>query len=156
MNELTSVDYANLLRDLAYTRKNINLNKTQVNKLLFMCYGFYIASSGNKLFSNEPPRAWPYGPVFPIVYKTYNNYSIPISIGNKDKEIEKCNPIAHRLCLDIVDACSDISAYDLSMWSHKVGSPWHKTVYGDKKVTDDEVVWNKEISDELIKSYFKK
>ena len=54
---LSSVDFANILRNMAYKRHLVNLNKTQVNKLLFICYGLYLAFYGEKLFS-ETPKAW--------------------------------------------------------------------------------------------------
>ena len=50
MKNLTSVDVANLLRNFALKEHFVNLNKTQVNKLLFMCYGFYLASTGRNFF----------------------------------------------------------------------------------------------------------
>ena len=86
MKNLTSVDVANLLRNYALKEHFVNLNKTQVNKLLFMCYGFYLASTGKKLFL-ETPKAWPYGPVFPNVYKSYYLFSVPIYIED-EKQME--------------------------------------------------------------------
>lgn len=148
---LSSVDFANQLRNMAFIRHSINLNKTQVNKLLFMCYGFYLALSGKKLFS-ETPKAWPYGPVFPNVYKSYSFYNIPIFIEKeKTKEFES-NKLANDICKQVIDKYCHVSAYDLSMWSHQQGGPWHQTVYGVDG--DESSGWNKEISDDLIKQYF--
>lgn len=149
--KLTSIDYANLLRNMAYKRHSVNLNKTQVNKLLFICYGFYLAISGDKLFS-ETPKAWPYGPVFPNVYKSYAFNTPPIYIEDeKQKEFGR-NKTAQSICEQVVDKYCNISAYDLSMWSHQQGGPWHQTVYGVNG--DENSGWNKEISDKLIKEYF--
>lgn len=148
---LTSVDFANQLRNMAFQRHLVNLNKTQVNKLLYMCYGFYLAQTEHKLFS-ETPKAWPYGPVFPNVYKSYSFYNIPIYIENEKEEEFKNNKKALNICQQVIDKYCRISAYDLSMWSHQPGGPWHQTVYGPKG--NESSGWNKEISDELIKSYF--
>ena len=148
---LTSVDFANQLRNMAYKRHCINLNKTQVNKLLFMCYGFYLAFYNERLFS-ETPKAWPYGPVFPNVYKLYSLYNVPIYVTEeKNKEFES-NEKAKDIITQVVDKYCNISAYDLSRWSHSPGGPWHQTVYGING--DENSGWNKEISDELIKKYF--
>lgn len=147
---LSSVDFANQLRNMAFRRHSINLNKTQVNKLLFMCYGFYLARFGEKLFS-ETPKAWPYGPVFPDVYKSYSLYNIPIFIEN-DKKKEFENSKAKKICEQVIDKYCHVSAYDLSMWSHQQGGPWHQTVYGVNG--DKSLGWNKEIRDDLIKQYF--
>ena len=72
--ELTSIDYANYLRYLAMERFFTILNKTQVNKMLFICYGLYLSMTNKKLFSDDTPKAWPFGPVFPRVYKRFDNY----------------------------------------------------------------------------------
>lgn len=63
MEALTSVDYANLIRYIAQQRYSQILNKTQVNKILFYVYGKYLAMLGEKLFTDDSPMAWPYGPV---------------------------------------------------------------------------------------------
>lgn len=145
---LTSLDYSDLLRYLAFSRKRVVLNKTQVNKLLFMCYGTYCAKTSRRMFE-ESPKAWPFGPVFPKVYKTFDQKSLPIIIPKENIALFKQDKIALRICLAVIDKYSNTSAYSLSMWSHKEGSPWYKTVYSEATV-----VWNKEIKDEIIKEYF--
>ncbi len=150
MNSLTSLDYSDLLRFLAYNRHQVVLNKTQVNKLLFMCYGVYLSKTNEPLFC-EKPKAWPYGPVFPIVYKKFRQSLMPITISEEKKKEFYTNNTALNICIEIVDKYCYTSAYNLSVWSHQQGSPWYQTVYCD----DNPIVWNKEISDELIKEYFK-
>ena len=150
---LTSVDFANILRNMAYKRHLVNLNKTQVNKLLFMCYGVYLAFYKKRLFS-ETPKAWPYGPVFPNVYKQYSLYNVPIYIDKEKNRAFESDEKAKNIFTQVVDRFCRVSAYDLSMWSHLPGGPWHKTVYGING--DENSGWNKEISDELIKNYFTK
>lgn len=145
---LTSLDYSDLLRYLSFNRKRVVLNKTQVNKLLFMCYGTYLARTSGKMFE-EPPKAWPFGPVFPRVYKTFDQKSMPIIIPKENIVLFKQNEEALRICVSVIDKYSNTSAYNLSMWSHKEGSPWYQTVYSGTTV-----VWNKEIKDEIIKEYF--
>ena len=145
---LTSLDYSDLLRYLAFNRKRVVLNKTQVNKLLFMCYGTYCARTSKRLFE-EKPKAWPFGPVFPRVYKTFDQKSMPIIIPKENKALFKENEEALRICVAVIDKYSNTSAYNLSMWSHKEGSPWYQTVYSGTTI-----VWNKEIEDEIVKVYF--
>lgn len=150
---LSSVDFANILRNMAYKRHFVNLNKTQVNKLLFMCYGLYLAFSGEKLFS-ETPKAWPYGPVFPNVYKSYSLFRIPIFISEEKNKCFENNEKAKNIFAQVIDKYCHVSAYNLSMWSHSPDGPWHKTVFGDNE--DGNSGWNKEISGKLIKNYFAK
>ena len=145
---LTSTDYADLLRYLAFARQRTTLNNTQVNKLLFMCYGTYLAHSNQKLFE-EAPKAWPFGPVFPKVYKTFGQKQMPVAIPKENIALFNSNALALRICYAVIDKYSHTSAYDLSMWSHKEGSPWYNTVY-----SHNPVIWNQEIKDEDIKKYF--
>ena len=146
---LTSQDYSDLLRYLAFDRRRVVLNNTQVNKLLFMCYGTYYARTSKRLFE-ETPKAWPFGPVFPRVYKTFDQKSMPISIKENIPLFSE-NREAVNICVSVIDKYSHASAYHLSMWSHKEGSPWYQTVYSETPI-----VWNKEIKDEIIKEYFVK
>lgn len=153
---LTSTDYADLLRHLAFNRKGVVISNTQVNKLLFMCYGTYLVLAGNgqRLFE-EHPKAWPFGPVFPKVYKTFNRKEMPISIPVEKVREFNSNALGVRICNAVIDKHSHTSAYDLSLWSHEEGSPWYQTVYyGKDGKPVDEIEWNKEIEDETIKKYF--
>lgn len=153
MNELTSLDYADLISWIAYKKYSILLNKTQINKLLFMCYGMYLAvTKGEVLFKDDSPKAWPFGPVFPRVYKRFIPGKIPVPF-TKDMQNEfKKNPLAMKLAVRIVDKYHGYSAYALSEWSHKEGGPWHTTIYGrDGK---KQIHWNQIIDKVLIQNYF--
>lgn len=74
---LTSIELATILRFYAMKSFSINLNKTQVNKLLYIWYGVYYAKTRKKLCNDESPKAWPYGPVFPRVYKRFDRTPFP-------------------------------------------------------------------------------
>ncbi len=113
---LTSVDFANILRNMAYKRHLVNLNKTQVNKLLFMCYGVYLAFYGEKLFS-ETPKAWPYGPVFPNVYKQYSLYNVPIYIDKGKNRAFESDEKAKNIFTQIVDRFCRVSAFKSPIFS---------------------------------------
>lgn len=47
------------------------LNKTQAQKLLYCCYGAILAQFDERL-TDEHPKAWPYGPVFPRTVNDIN------------------------------------------------------------------------------------
>lgn len=54
--KLTSLDYADLFNWIAYNKYVVQLDKMQINKLLFMCYGMYLAATGGKvLFEDDTP-----------------------------------------------------------------------------------------------------
>ena len=72
--ELSSIDYAKLISWLALHRSHVTLGRTQVQKILFICYGLYYAKNNRLLFDDDKPQAWPFGPVFPRSYKRYSTY----------------------------------------------------------------------------------
>lgn len=154
--ELTSIDYARLIQYAAQKLHMTRLNKTQINKILFYVYGVYYAETGELLFKDDSPKAWPYGPVFPIVNKKVNPDEIIKTFPNN----VLCEFNKHSRALDLVKSAVDImysmSAISLTQWSHKDGSPWYNTLY----IKDEEGTiigqnkWNTPISTELIKDYF--
>lgn len=148
---LTSIDYAQLIQFAAFKFHNVVLNRTQINKILFFVYGRYWAIGNDKLFSDDEPKAWPYGPVFPIVNKKINLEDVPRFFSKEKIEAFNKNPRAVKLVREAVDKFYNWSAYDLTMWSHAVDSPWYKTKYPKP---GSEVKWNTVISDDLIKQYF--
>lgn len=154
--KLTSIDYAHLIQYAAQKLHMTRLNKTQINKILFYVYGVYYAETGNPLFDDDSPKAWPYGPVFPIVNKKVNPDAIVWSFPKDTISEFNKNPKALNLVKSAVDAMYDISAISLTRWSHQEGSPWYNTLYIKDK--DGNIIgqnkWNTPISTELIKSYF--
>lgn len=134
------------------------LGKTQVNKILFYVYGVYLAMKDEKLFEDDTPKAWTYGPVFPIPNKKVGAYEeIRFFPEEKIKEY-RSNPDAMQLVINAVNRMYNISAVALTRWSHQEGSPWYETVYVKNK--EGEIIeqrpWNTRIEDKLIKEYFSK
>ena len=152
MATLTSIDYGRLIQ---YTSQKLHLqmlNKTQVNKILFYVYGRYLAVTGEKLFTDDTPKAWPYGPVFPRVNKRTNPSEV-IRFTQEEADMFKSNETAVKIVLDAVNHMHNMSAVYLTEWSHKEGSPWHSTLYKGVK-PGTQRPWNTEIDDEDIKNYF--
>lgn len=152
--ELTSIDYARLLSWMAYYKHNVLLNKTQMQKLLYMCYGMYYALEGKPMFKDDTPKAWPYGPVFPRVNVRYNPYSIPSGLTPEEKNNYLQDKTALKIADGVVRKYAHIPAKELSEWSHEKDGPWFNTVYG-KEGNKQDVKWNREIPGEEIKEYFK-
>ena len=154
-NQLTSYDYARLIQFVGQRLYQVKLNKTQINKILFYVYGRYAAATEEPLFSEEP-RAWPYGPVFPIVYKKIDPYE-DVPLFDKGMQARyKANETAFNMVLDAVAMLHKKSAKALTDWSHRVGSPWYDTIY--KIDPSGEIVqqdWNTVIALQLISDYFK-
>ncbi len=140
-----------LISWLAYYKHGTILNKTQMQKLLFMCYGLYLSNHDKPLFLDDTPKAWPFGPVFPRSYKRYVE-AVPGDLSTNDKEAFLSDKETLIAITGIVDSYYSYSANTLSDWSHQNDSPWAKTVFSKGS---NSVTWNKVIDAEIIKEYFK-
>ena len=155
--ELTSLDYARLIQYAAQKLHMTRLNRTQINKILFYVYGVHYAENDKPLFEDDTPKAWPYGPVFPIVNKKINPDEIVKSFDQETIHEFNKRPQVLRLIKDTVDAMYNMSAVSLTKWSHQEGSPWYETLYikDDAGNITGQNKWNTPIGADLIKKYFK-
>lgn len=151
MNGLSSIDYARLIQYVAQNFHRQMLNKTQVNKILFAVYGRYLAQTGKLLFIDDTPKAWPYGPVFPIVNKRVDIFEI-VQFTQDKIDLFKQNRIAQEIVVNTVSEMHDKSAQFLTALSHRPDTPWDKTIHPNSGVA---VAWNAEIPTDIIKDYYK-
>jgi uncharacterized phage-associated protein len=145
MKTYDSVLFAKYLLGLAHSRK-VALNNTQLQKLLYIVYGFYLGKKGGHIVLNENPRTWPYGPVFPRVHKEVDTTWVPNLDSDEFAEIKEDLELRETLAL-FIDKFGKLPATKLSSWSHMEGGPWDKTVKEFGK-------WNTPIPSEYIQSYF--
>lgn len=138
---------------LAYYKYHVMLNKTQMQKLLYMFYGAYWAQKNSAPFTDDSPKAWPHGPVFPRVNVRYNPNVIPENLTESEKDTYRSNAYALKLADKIVRRFHNVSAYHLSEWSHQNGGPWWITIFG-KDGNNQQIKWNTRIDDKVIKEYF--
>ena len=131
--------------------ENIFINITKLQKLLYISYGVYLAVKNERL-TDESPKAWPYGPVFP----TTREKLLKINLSTYDilqdedcKEICKDKEI-QELVASVLKTFGHWSAGQLTEWSHSNGSPW------DLTTRSENFKWNQPIDDEYIKFYFSK
>lgn len=156
VTRLTSTDWARLIQYAGLRLHRVLLNKTQINKILFYVYGVYLAQKGEPLFDDDSPKAWTYGPVFPIPNKHIDINEEIRSFPKEKVAAYRANSDAMNLVITAVDRMYNVSAVALTRWSHENGSPWERTVYvkdGDGKVTEQRP-WNTRIDDTLISEYF--
>lgn len=154
--DLKSTDYARLIQYAAQKLHMARLNKTQINKILFYVYGVYYAETGTLLFTDDTPKAWPYGPVFPIVNKKINPDEIVKSFDSETISEFNRHPRGMELVKEAVDTMYNMSALSLTQWSHQEGSPWYNTLYVKDENGNiiEQKKWNTPISPEVIKAYF--
>lgn len=120
------------------------INMTKLQKLLYICYGVYLAVKGSRL-TNEHPQAWPYGPVFP----TTRNRLLRLNLEDISEDGDSSITDDIKSCVKLVfGSYGAYNASFLSAWSHKPNSPW------DKTVSQNGFKWGDTIPDEYIRPYF--
>jgi uncharacterized phage-associated protein len=108
-----SIDIARHLLAECYDRNIKDISNTKINKLLYIVYGLYLALYDSQILT-EKPKYFPYGPVFPRVYKNYNDLS-PLRLLLSEE--------LQGVVDDVFDSYGDTPAGVLSSWSHEEGSP---------------------------------
>ncbi|MDR2969384.1 MAG: SocA family protein [Tannerellaceae bacterium] len=124
------------------------INITKIQKLLYIAYGTFL-SVNNERLTDEHPQAWPYGPVFPTTRSKLLHIDIQ-SINIKDPDILflESDSELKGLIEFVFRFFRWKNAADLTEWSHKDGSAWHRTT--NMRNFD----WGCIIPDEYIKEYF--
>ena len=140
-----SVTAAKYLLALAFSKGRV-LNVTQVQKLLYMAYGYFLAREG-RILLDENPRAWPYGPVFPKTREEID-YSTVVELSSDEFDEIRTDEALNHFYKLLIDKYAVFTASQLSEWSHTEGSPW------DKTVKQNNYRWNVCIPDEFITAYF--
>ncbi len=98
-----------------------SLSATQVHKILYCCYGVTLALTGKRL-TREHPQAWPFGPVFPQVFKAIRDQKINPKDGEEVRKL-LTSPLLYRL-EESIRFFSQFPSSKLSAWTHELGSPW--------------------------------
>lgn len=133
----------------------IELNMTKLQKLLYIVYGTLLALEDKEVYSikiDENPKAWPYGPVFPKVknilevnefdfYNYKNQFNDHLDKFDEIKGLKEIVEI-------VLKTFGERSASQLTIWSHKKGSPWWNVIERDRSL------WNTVIPDDDIRSFF--
>lgn len=149
MYKYRSTEVAKLIIATA-NEKKLSINMTKTQKLLYIAYGIHLAVRDVRL-TDEHPQAWPYGPVFPTTRKRLLKEDL-YSITKDDAELREISQDEDMTALvELVFKHFGMwSAQTLTIWSHKDGSPWQRTV------SSEGFDWGEQIPDSYIKPYFQR
>lgn len=122
MSEFPSLEVASFIAKTC-DEMGFPWNNTKIQKLLYCCYGCFLAANGERL-CDEYPRAWQFGPVFPRVFNhIHKKKSFP-----QDCPLS-CAPEEQKAFLrEVIKVFGRYNAVPLSNWTHKKGSPWDTVV----------------------------
>lgn len=99
------------------------ISKTQAQKLLYCCYGIVLAAFDERL-TDEHPKAWPGGPLFPRTLSAINGRRL--TTGMAESFIDSCPADWLKLMDKTIDRFWGYSATALETWSKRKGTPWDK------------------------------
>ena len=121
------------------------LNMSQIQILMYITYGLYLASTGRRL-TGEHPQMWQFGPVFP---RAYNKIRKDDSDGKAEYEtIAASNPRLAEFMTDQFHRFGFMSATLASAAHIADGTPWAKT----RKTSPDK--WGAVMPDSDISAWF--
>ena len=124
---------------------NVFVNVTKLQKLLYCCYGVILAKFDARL-TQEHPKAWQYGPVFPRTFNAWRRGEIQ-KADDRGFSLE-CPPEWLKWIDAAIRHYGKYSATQLSRWSHAQGSPW-------SEVTDNGKNLLGELDDFTIAKFFR-
>jgi len=132
---IDSVDFAIHLNEKA-KELGLDVNVTKIQKWLYICYGFFLATKKLQLLT-ELPKAWQYGPVFPRVYKRQlknGNTLDDLPTSADTDELHQYDEII----LSVLSHFGGWTAAELVGWTHEKGGAWDKKYnYGGKQEAMD-------------------
>lgn len=156
-------EVANHFLDLA-RKEGIDLSPLQIQKLVYIAHGWYLAIYEEPLIDDEYAEAWEYGPVFPSLYHEFKEFGAD-SIKRfateayyidfleewdtstpfvKENDIETQEFLNH-----IWKLHKELTGGQLINLTHKEDSPWKKTRDRSGNIR------NADIDNEVIKNYYK-
>lgn len=132
-----------------------SLDPIKLIKLIYIGYGWYLALTGKRLFS-EPIQAWRHGPVIPSIYHEFKHYrSSPIedystnfNLSTLEERVPQLDSTSDATAIlqRVWDIYKRFSGWSLRNKTHETNTPWRRTY--------EENCYNAEIDDELIKDHF--
>ena len=99
------------------------INRTQSQKLLYCCYGIIMAQFDERL-TDEHPRCWPYGPVFPRTFTAIKKGELTVGIAQEFAK--ECSPQVLEYIDRTIRTFWNYNATQLCKWTKLKGSPWDK------------------------------
>lgn len=155
----SAIDIAQYFLDRA-KEENRPVSNLKLQKLVYLAHGFYLVITGGQPLLIEPIEAWSYGPVINELYHKYKQFgsgiilnrnqpttfielsNIPdnLELNNFQKNVE-FNENAKKALDFTWQTCRDLSAIQLSNWTHKEESPWKVAINeGKSTISNSEIM----------------
>ena len=122
------------------------LSPLKLVKLVYMTHGWWLGVTGTALVSPETAEAWPYGPVFPDLFRMIKRFGRDRVLDVAPNVVEERNPDVrlsdrHRELIDVVhDTYGKYCGGELTELTHQPGTPWDRTWYHAKDCIENDVI----------------
>lgn len=122
------------------------LSPLKLVKLVYVTHGWWLGVTGTALVSPEKAEAWPYGPVFPDLFKMIKRFGRDRVLDVAPNVVEERNPDVrlsdrHRDLIDVVhDTYRKYSGGELTELTHQPGTPWDRTWNHAKDCIENDVI----------------
>ncbi|GGB08112.1 Panacea domain-containing protein [Puia dinghuensis] len=128
----------------AFVKRGIKEGKPvtqmKLQKMVYFAHGYHLAMYGAPLIEEEF-EAWKYGPVIPSIYRRYqlygseeiNDLELIFDVSDLETALLNLSYEAHDAIDYTWEATKNLSAVQLSAWTHKAGSPWAEAFKPDVK-----------------------
>ena len=137
----SSIQIANFLIKKHLEDKGRPIGPLKLQKLVYICYGWYWALLQKKLFEDEI-QAWRLGPVIPMVWHAFKPQHGEIfktyDIGQGEFDAD-----TKQVLEGVYNAYINQSSSQIITITHAPGTPWSRTYDGTSdKVIPPEVIWS--------------
>lgn len=143
-------------------RDEIPITPMKLLKLVYISHGWHLGLTRGTGLVNETAEAWKYGPVIPTIYNAVSKFgkghvtefatrrSLNASGGTIETRYKVSDAPTIAFLEQIWGLYKGFSGVDLSMMTHRSGTPWHITWYekGGKDIR------GKDIDNELIQQHY--
>lgn len=116
----------------------IYVNRSKAQQFLYCCYGTVLAAFDKRL-TDEHPRKWPFGPVFPRTFDAINHNRLTVGMARDfQRHCSENHPGVVGLIDRTVTTFAKYSVGQLCTWSCRRGWPWDKA--DDLAALDDRAI----------------
>lgn len=125
---------ANYLLDLGDS-EGFPLTQVSLYKIIYFCYGWYLITTGTRLFKNSF-EAWEYGPVVRVLRDEFKSFGrnnitgratkLDLASGERDFADPSLDEYDKKFVSQIFTTYRVYDAWELSDMTHEPGSPWDK------------------------------
>lgn len=104
-------------------RDGKRLTNMQLQKLVYIAHGFYLAIAGKPLLS-DAVKAWQWGPVIVNLYEALKRYGAGVVINQIPAPDDRLDLGAKEIIEKVWKAYGRFQGFQLSAITHKKNSPW--------------------------------